>query len=292
MPQIGKRPNGSWGVLFFVALLLIVLTNTNIFHVDDWLIWIYPVNAVLMIVALLAIGAKLHGRPAGLIIDNRNRVSLSKLQMLLWTIVVVSALVAAAAYNVRNGIVGVGPSKIPLGPLEIVIPSELLFAMGIAATSFIATPTVLSLKAKETPTQANVDAAAANAPGMDLLHSGKVFGRADLNDAKWSDIFMGDEVGNAATPDLSKIQQFAITLLLVGIYSAQLVRLFGQVHVPGGASFTFFNSLPVLGDRFVVLMGISHASYLVYKAAPHTSSADPTTANQASTGQAADQAAG
>jgi hypothetical protein len=272
-----RAPGSSkplWGGLFFVSVFLIIVANTALLGPDCWLVWAYPVTALLMIIAMIALGFTLSGRAEGLIIDNRNCMSLSKLQMLIWTVVVVSALTAAAAYNIRNGLSPHLPGGGQTGPLEIVIPNELLFAMGIAATSFVAAPTVLSLKANETPTNADVQAAAASSPGQTLNHNGKVYGRVSSSDAQWSDIFMGDEVGNGDSPDLSKIQQFAITLLLVGIYSAQLVQMFGVLHVPGSKAFTFFDAMPKLGDQFVVLMGISHASYLVYKAAPHTADGD------------------
>jgi len=283
-----KNKSALWSLLFLGAVLLIIIINTEWVSPDTWLWGAFPATAGLMIVAILAIGIVLNGRPEGLIIDNRNRMSLSKLQMLVWTVVVVSALAASAAYNVHHGF-GAKPGD--PGPLEITIPTELLFAMGIAAASFVATPTILSLKAQDDPTDDDVTAAQVPAPApadptaapdpaavaaaqaaspSGLNNSGKVHGRTDPAGARWSDLFSGDEVGNCNSPDLSKIQQFAISLLLVTIYSSQVIALFmglqisHEKHIP---------SLPVLGQQFVMLLAISHASYLVYKAAPHTASA-------------------
>jgi len=250
-------------LVLVVSILLIIFINTPFARPETWLWGAYPATAGLMLLAILTVGDALNGRLTGLIIDNRNRMSLSKLQMLVWTVVVISALIVYAAYNVRLQVEA---------PLDINIPPELLFAMGISATSFIATPAILSLKSQETPAQADVDTANA-APGTSQ-NQGKVFGRASASDASWTDLFQGDEVGNFDSPDLSKIQQVAITLLLVGVYSAQIITLFAGLGAPGSK----LASLPVLGQQFVVLMAISHASYLAYKAAPHTASGDPNAA--------------
>ena len=72
----------------------------------------------------------------------------------------------------------------------------------------------------------------------------------------------GDEVGNADSPDLSKVQQLFISLLLVGIYGVAVINT-----LAGSEKIT---ELPPLHEKFVWLMAISHASYLAYKAAPHT----------------------
>jgi len=247
-------------LVLIASIVLIIVINTPWAKPDTWLWGVFPATAGLMLLAILMVGDALNGRPSGLIIDNRNRMSLSKLQMLVWTIIVVSALIVYASYNVRLQ---------TAAPLDITIPPPLLFAMGIAATSFIATPAILSLKSQETPAQADMDTA--NAAAGTLQNSGKVYGRASVTDASWTDLFQGDEVGNFDSPDLSKIQQVAITLLLVGIYSAQIINQFAGLTTPGHK----LDTLPVLGQQFVVLMGISHASYLAYKAAPHTASGDP-----------------
>ena len=73
----------------------------------------------------------------------------------------------------------------------------------------------------------------------------------------------GEEVGAETSPDLSKIQQLYITLLLIGIYGVAVLHALSSTpdKIPG---------LPELNEKFVWLMGVSHASYLAYKATPHT----------------------
>jgi hypothetical protein len=174
-------------------------------------------------------------------------------------VIVLSALATAAAYRVGK----VGGEM----ALEIKLPGELLAAMGISAASFIGTPLVLSVKSTETPAADDIVKSMRRVRGA-MRASGKVFGREHAASAEWMDMFRGDEVGNAATPDLSKVQQFGFTLMILAVYGAAVMQQF--MALPTKAS---FDQMPALHENLLVLMGISHASYLVYKAAPHTKSA-------------------
>lgn len=228
--------------------------------------WGYPgkygwlATVVILMGLLVLIGYALNGRPAGIVIDNRNRVSLSKLQATAWTVLALSGLFAAAAWNLRLG-------SSERSPLDIDIPIELLAAMAISATSLVATPALLSLKTGQEPTQAELQDAASVLPSHavgEITSAGKIFGRSAAEDASWFDLFRGDEVSNVDSPDLSKVQQFLITLILLGVYAAALWASFSR-QGPSAPILT----LPDFSERFVWLMGISHTGYLAYKAAPH-----------------------
>ena len=212
----------------------------------------------LMLIELMLFGWLINERPTGAFIDNRNRMSLSKLQAAAWTVVVLSGFATAAAYNIATAMYE-GTS---ITALAITIPGELLLAMGISATSLVATPALLTLKSREAEDDDNLDQAVAKL-GPGIARNGKVLLRATPHHASWSDLVTGDEVGNAGSPDLGKIQQAAITLLLLGCYIA-------YVYADLAGSAETIRSLPTLDKSFVWLLGISHASYLAYKAAPHT----------------------
>ena len=89
-------------------------------------------------------------------------------------------------------------------------------------------------------------------------------------------MFQGDQEGDKALPDLSKIQQFLITLALVGVYAVSIANMLMDPWppstplpappnpVPLGDTFW---TLPPLDQNFIWLLGISHAGYLTYKAA-------------------------
>lgn len=209
-------------------------------------------------VELATIGRWVSGRPAGVFIDSRNRISLSKVQAGCWTIVVLSAFATAAAFNAATEIY----EGSQVGALAITIPGELLLAMGISATSLVATPALLSIKSDKTPDPSEVAGAKARMVAP-VAANGVLLTKCNIGDASWADIFTGEEVGNAGMADLGKIQQVLVTLLLLGTYAAYV---FGQFT----GSAERIASLPQIDQSFVWLLATSHAAYLAYKAAPHT----------------------
>ncbi|HKR25043.1 MAG TPA: hypothetical protein VJS15_07280, partial [Allosphingosinicella sp.] len=125
------------------------------------------VATMAMVVVLCAcIGKAIAHQWTGVLIDSRNRISLSRLQMFGWTLVVLSGLITAVASNLAlsNNVLA----------LSINIPDPLLIAMGIAATSAAATPALLTLKT--------------DAAGASLVPS-----NTRASHASWLDMFQGDE---------------------------------------------------------------------------------------------------
>lgn len=225
----------------------------------------FIVTVVSLVLLLTLIGRAINGRPAGVVIDNRNRVSLSKLQVTAWTVLIISGLVTAAAIRMQAG----DPA-----PLAITIGPDLLIVMGISAASMVATPAILSLKTQE---PANAQELLQAVEVGDVSAVGKVHGRPDPEQASWADIFRGDEVGNANAPDLGKIQQFLITGLLLAYYAILLGQMCWDGIGPpiGDPPKRSIDSLPDFDASMVWLLGISHAGYLGYKAAPHSRPAAP-----------------
>ena len=275
------RPFGcGWAVGLGFLLLLVgaVLLAHDCFD-NKYTLGAIVFGAHLFAVALIVVGlgAVVSKTWGGFMLASRNAYSLSKLQMALWTIVVLAALLTAAEINIfaTFGDMPTDPehaSKL-IEPLAIVIPGELLAAMGIAAFSFGAAPTVLAMKASQTPADGQADAAikrvAANTgvQSEQITNIGNVIARSDKQHARLSDIVTGDELANAGTIDLSKVQQLLVTLLLIGTYIAMLFATF-----TAGRAIT---TLPALGDRFVELMALSHGSYLAYKAVPKSGQPTP-----------------
>jgi hypothetical protein len=184
------------------------------------------------------IGRAITGRWDGVLVDGRNRVALSRLQMVVWTLLILSALITAIASNLST--------SQNTAAFSITIWDELLAAMGISAVSLAATPALLTLKESASP--------------------GTVAVRSDAEKPSWLDIFRSDEATDEMKPDLSKIQQFLVTLSIVGGYAVAIGYLF--YHLPADTRFTQF---PPLDPKFIWLLGISHAGYLTYKAAPSPS---------------------
>jgi hypothetical protein len=222
-------------------------------------LWAWLLTMVLLLTFAATVGHGITGIWTGVLIDDRNRMSLSRLQMILWTIVVLAAFLTAALSNVVLS---------PLGtPLAIAIPGELLVAMGISITSLIGTPLILSTKsatpnaAEQAQTMESL-AARGVVPAV-LGNKGLIITKRSFQDAQVADLFRGEETGNAAQLDLGKVQMFYVTLILVLAYVLAI-----------GASFTSatgeITMLPRVDASFVALLGLSHVGYLTYKAFPHS----------------------
>lgn len=235
--------------------------------------------AVLLIAFVLILGHGIVGRPLGALIGARNRMSLSRLQLIAWTILVLSAWLTAALWNLANGVAD---------PLKIALPTELWLLLGISATAMVGTPLVLSTKMSRPPdaeqAMGQVQLAAARRgravatvdgemgttmatsmmQDMGLAHRGVVIANVSSDDASLADLFMGDEVGNFAEVDLSKVQMFFFTVMIILAYAAALASMFMAARPAGIVAF------PALNESVVALLGISQAGYLTYKAVPHT----------------------
>lgn len=255
-------PVGGAGLLAVVAIFAIPAVLPGLANLP--LEWAWLLSAAAIIVFCGIIGLAINNRPAGLIIDNRNRVSLSKFQATAWSILILSALITSIFARLHFGVAD---------PADVGLTNQLLAVMGISATSMVASPLILSGKAGETPAPGQEASTAAKlGDDMDALASaGKVYARQNPADAQWLDMFRGEEVGNAGSPDLSKVQQFLITIVVLTVYGAAIWASF--VPPPTGKS-DWLSSLPAFSDTMVWLIGISHAGYLAYKAAPHGASGD------------------
>jgi hypothetical protein len=211
--------------------------------------------ALLLVIFCALLGAAINnGAFGGLIIDNRNRASLSKLQALAWTVLIMSAFITAVFARLHYGLPAI--SVTPGGSAaDITLPPELLAVMGISATSLVATPVILSTKSGD---------ATAVPPVPSKVAQNAVGG------ASFLDLFTGDDISNSDNADLSKVQQFLITVVVLVVYGAALSGMFATAAPPlDPAKPTWLNSLPTFNENLAWLIGISHAGYLAYKAAPH-----------------------
>lgn len=241
MILVGYRLGGSWG----------------------WLL-----NLVLLTALAALLGHGITGRLGGLLIGERNAMSLSRFQLLAWTVVVLSALFTAVFHNLEAGVD-------PNAALTIAIPGELWALMGISTASLVGSPLILSNKRAKTPSQTEkrqlvtMLAASEGVKEEEIAQRKQTRGQVVVNaspaDARLSDMFRGEEVGNAALLDLGKVQMFYFTLILLATYGLLLARSLG--------SDTVIAQFPALGEGMVTLLGISHSGYLAHKAAPHSGAA-------------------
>ncbi len=224
-----------WHTLVLPALLIVAgligLLFPSSLHLFTWI-----AIFLLLLLSSLTIGHGTTNKWNGLLIDERNKISLSRFQMMLWILIILSAFLTAALINVRIN---------PLNALAIDVPIELLALIGISTTSLVGAPLALSTKRDQ------------------------VMSNDTRYDARWSDMFMGEEIANQGRLDVGKVQMFYFTIILAVAYIGALVVMFI------GTSNTI-NSFPSLNDGLVTLLGISHAGYLVNKAVPRVGNTNAT----------------
>ena len=223
----------------------------------------------LMSVFATIIGHGIVGLWRGNLIDERNKLSLSRFQLVIWTFVVLSGYLAAALWNIAH-------ASVDSHPLAIAIPKELWWLMGISTISLAASPLVLSLKQAMTPdpkvtvVEERKEEKERMIEDLKLqnLHSdaigtqGKIVFWKWLEDARLADLFQGDEIATQAKLDLGKVQMFFFTLILAFAYVAMLLHQFSNATGP-------ISEFPALDQSMIALLGISHAGYLTNKGVPH-----------------------
>jgi len=247
----------SYQFLTPLILILVAMVAQSRLLEDRITIWL--LNAVLMAAFVTIAGRGITGYWRGILIDNRNRMSLSRLQMLCWTLLILSAVLTAAITNFDYGA--------PASSVDIQIPNTLLTLMGISTISMLAAPAVLSSKKNIQPDkQEREDTSDAmksqGHDGIDDRHNGLVIRNHSAAGAKWADLLKGEEFGNGSTVDLGKLQMFLFTFVLAGAYASALAALFreGEMIV----------ALPSVEDGMNTLLGISQTGYLAAKALPHS----------------------
>jgi hypothetical protein len=262
-----RRDGSTWTLGHTLSLLLIIVVIGAVCLTQA------PVLGFVASLLLMAAFATITGRGImgvwrGLLIDERNKLSLSRLQMILWTIVVLSGFLVAALWNTARG---------EKHPLSIAVPAQLWLVMGISTTSLVGSPLIRSTKTGQpvrtipAPTPATVKErdrmleglARQNVPATSIDTQGDIVIWKWPEDARLADLFQGDEIGNAAHLDLGKVQMFFFTLVLAFSYMVALARAFYAASSP-------ITELLPLDDGAVALLGISHAGFLTHNAVPHT----------------------
>lgn len=251
---------GLLGIIVAIALFGLLIPATQVL-----LAWLLTLAALLLFAMLAG-----HGITGdfwlGWLSNEQNRVSLSRLQMFLWTVVVLSAFLNAALVNIRAGHLN--------SALDIAIPEEIWIAMGISTTSLVGSPLILSLKKRKKTNKPELkrtlvllgkmeEAEDLTAEMVDRHASGSLDRNRAPGESKLSDLIRGEEVGNAHTLDLTRLQNLFFTLILIGAYAANLGTLLVAEAVK--ISTSPISAFPPLDASSVALLGISHAGYLVSK---------------------------
>ncbi|MEM7444886.1 MAG: hypothetical protein AAF414_16305 [Pseudomonadota bacterium] len=217
--------------------------------------WI--ITLILFILIIVAAGYAVAKRWDGVFIDERNRISLSRFQIVSWTLLLVSALFSSGLSNFALN---------EPNPLEIQIPPEIWALLGIGSFSLVGAPMILRQHSlRPQPNRlATIKKFLKDGDGLkdDVDNRGLVVVKETPEDARWLDLIRGD-TGNADRVDVSKVQMLFFTGILIVIYGSGLFEIFGH----DGPFPLPVDKFPDVDAGFVALLGLSHAAYLSYKAA-------------------------
>ena len=227
-----------------VGLIVVVNVGAGLLTKDlgapsGWPLLPWLLTAVLMVLCFAIIGwlpPVVDWR--GVLIDQRNRISLSRLQLVVWSLLVISAITTEGVLNAVWG---------RAAPLALDVPKELWILLGLSTASFVAAPMVLAPKAD-----------------ANTLSTKPLYQHA------WRDIFYGDDTGNADQVDFSKVQQFFFTIVLVIVYAVGLGSIMTST-IPSSGTLKF----PHLDPSFIGIMAVSQVAYIAYKAMPQNKTDAP-----------------
>ncbi len=241
--------------LLLIAAALAGDLALEVAKVPGQLAWIAMLSLVVLASAFL--GQSVTKRWDGILIDNDNRISLSRFQLICWTILLIGSL---ACIGIHNFAQGGDVSK----ALDIGIPPEIWALLGLPAFTAVTAAAIKDEKRGQTTTASAADVQASNSAvqkqqglSQTPTQDGRVLTKATPAEARWVDMVMGDFEG-AQNIDASKFQKLLITLLVLGIYAG---ALWSVISSATGAIAAF----PPISQGFLALLGISHAAYLADK---------------------------
>ncbi len=224
---------------------------------------------VMIVIALFLLftGKALTGRGFGVLINERNLMSLSRLQLIIWTVLIVSGFFVIAVMRMKAAEVD--------QPLSIGIDWQIWALLGISATSFVGTPLLYGNKmAKEPKDPAKAEAATAShftdetSAQVAANRRGILYANSNIKDARFTDMFQGDELVNTQLVDVAKVQMFFFTVAVAMAYGMQLYQLIAYGDLKQSNV-----HLPELQNGLLALMGVSHAGYLGSKSVDRTATA-------------------
>lgn len=212
--------------------------------------WVITMSAVGLFTML--VGHGVTGALKGALVDDRLRVSLSRLQMLTWTAVIIPAFGVIAIARTGHD---------PVTALDVSVPSTVWWLLGISTTSLVGSPVIRDFKAdaakmplppvlKAIVSQQGIDPSLVQVEDQYVKNT-------SIDQASFADLFMGELVDDFALLDVSKMQMFFFTLLAVLAYGTAIAASLRSGTIP--------DALPDVSAGLLAILGISHGGYLATK---------------------------
>ncbi len=252
--------------LFWLVSLLMISILPALFSIwfgHSVIAWMWMM--IWFFLFIIKLGQYSLCRPMGIFINERNLMSLSRLQIVAWTILIISALLVMVFVRLLNGIVD---------PFDIAIDWQIWAVLGLSASAAVGAPLINSSKGMKQPLPApqskggksaqkvspSVEKAATafnqSVQEVEQSRTGVLYGNPDPKDARFTDIFEGDELTNAMYIDIAKVQMFWFSIIAIAGYAILLLNFLLKSTPDELISF------PVFSEGFVAILTVSHATYL------------------------------
>jgi hypothetical protein len=219
---------------------------------------IWTIILAFIVILILVAGHGLTGRASGLLIDERNRMSASRLQIIIWTLVIVPALLAFIYINIGHGS--------PNAALSVAIPPELWALPGISGGAAIGAPVANDVTNRNKPVSEDA-AKRANTTVTALDHEGVLDVNTTAAGASLADVLQGDEIGNRGSLDISKVQMLLISIGLALGYGAAIAILLAQAAHATPPAFPL-SSFPAVDPNLTTLLLVSQGTYFGVQSGP------------------------
>jgi hypothetical protein len=208
-------------------------------------------------------GLTIQGRVLGVLIDERNRYSMSRMQIALWTVLILTTLYTVFIANIVRGDW--------ISALTVDLDYNLIGLLGISVASFVTAPLALNVKANQPVNEVVLNEVGDQLRKIQKLSEnpmavGRVLVKNNPDDARLADLIRGEEIGNATFVDLSRLQMLVITAVVLLAYLAAV----SYCLVAGD---WVLRELPKLSPALLLLVLISHGGYITGKLIPNSSAA-------------------
>ncbi|UGY02526.1 hypothetical protein [Bradyrhizobium quebecense] len=233
-----------------------------------------------VILVLVGLGRGIMGTPLGVLISPQNRYSLALAQVTCWTVLVLTSVVAIAVFNA--GLVSeqmryflpasndVAPTAIKNGFFPD-IPTGIWAVLGITLSTTVLSTWIKSLKGTLPEADFSV-AGATRGAERNVFFTTPTETRSDEHSASVADWFLSEDAGKTDRIDISRVQMVLVTAGLLATYGHAIFASFRNLPTPeillAIQSLTvLIPGLPIVGATMAIMLSVSHATYLVAKAA-------------------------
>lgn len=232
-----------------------------------------------VILVLVGLGRGIMGTPLGVLISPQNRYSLALAQVTFWTVLVLTSVVAIAVFNA--GLVSEqmryflpasndAPTAIKNGFFPD-IPAGIWAVLGITLSTTVLSTWIKSLKGTVPEADFGVAGATRDTDKIAFFRT-PTETRSDEHGASIADWFLGEDTGKTDRIDISRVQMVLVTAGLLATYGHAIFASFRNLPTPEillaiQSLSVLIPRLPIVGATMAIMLSVSHATYLVAKAA-------------------------